>query len=657
MLAPVYGQQDTLFSKLKEVEVTESKNTYLNESSLNSVETSKTEMEQKGAFNISDGLAKLPGINQMSTGVAISKPVIRGLYGNRVQTVLAGLRFDNQQWQDEHGLGLSDIGIDRVEVIKGPAALLYGSEAIGGVLNVIEELPAPEGKTIGDINTLYFSNTTGYSVNAGIKHNKNNKNFRFRVGYESDADYTDGDNKRIANSRFDGLYGKASYGFRHKNWSSNTNYNFSKNDFGFIMADNIFSLPDDHRQSRVMSGPHHTVYLHILSSENVVRLKNSVLKLNLGGQYNNRLEDEGGGEISLDMLLTSALYNLQWIKILGDHTELIIGNQSILQNNKNYGKRRIVPNANISETGLSVFINHKIHRLVIEGGIGGNYRSIHALETKNFNDAGKEIHPFNSDLPSLNGLLGFTLDPNEHWTLKLCSGTGFRSPNLAELSSYGLHEGTYNFEIGDPTMKPEQNLNTEFTTAFAAKQLKFQVNAFYNAFNNYIYLSPTNENHVGIPIFRYLQGNATLYGGEAEITIKPAGIQGSSLQIGYAKVVGVLADGSNLPFIPADKITAQIRYTFHVREKFQQCYVYVGSDYVFPQSMPAPYETYTVDYCLLNAGLGTEIHLKSQPITISVTGNNLLNQAYYDHLSRFKAYGMQNIGRNISVNLHIPFGF
>jgi iron complex outermembrane receptor protein len=110
------------------------------ETSFNIQSLSIGKIRQSGALNISDALSKLPGISQLTTGPAISKPVIRGLYGNRVLAVLSGLKFDNQQWQDEHGLGLNDVGIDRIEVIKGPASLLYGSEAIGGILNIIEEV-------------------------------------------------------------------------------------------------------------------------------------------------------------------------------------------------------------------------------------------------------------------------------------------------------------------------------------------------------------------------------------------------------------------------------------------------------------------------------------------------------------------------------------
>ncbi len=124
LLVPAVKSQNdtTVQQQLKEVEVSSTVNTYSNETTLNLSNMTVSQMRQNGAFNISDGLSAVPGISQINTGVAISKPVIRGLYGNRVQTVLSGLRFDNQQWQDEHGLGLTDIGIDRVEIIKGPAS-------------------------------------------------------------------------------------------------------------------------------------------------------------------------------------------------------------------------------------------------------------------------------------------------------------------------------------------------------------------------------------------------------------------------------------------------------------------------------------------------------------------------------------------------------
>src|SRR6185369_11396047 len=149
-------------------------------------------MPENGALSLSDGIAKIPGVSQLTTGAGISKPVIRGLFGNRIQTVLLGLRFDNQQWQDEHGLGLSDVGVERVEIIKGAASLLYGSEAMGGVLNIIEEKPAPMGKTQSDVSMQLFSNTYGIATDAGVKHSNEKCNWRLRIGEVSHGDYSDG---------------------------------------------------------------------------------------------------------------------------------------------------------------------------------------------------------------------------------------------------------------------------------------------------------------------------------------------------------------------------------------------------------------------------------------------------------------------------------
>jgi iron complex outermembrane receptor protein len=652
----VRSQTDTTIQQqLHEVEVTSTVNTYSNESVLNISNLSISQMRQNGSFNISDALSSVPGISQINTGVGISKPVIRGLYGNRVQTVFSGLRFDNQQWQDEHGLGITDIGIDRIEIIKGPASLLYGSEAVGGVINIIEEKKAEEGKVVGDFNTRFLSNTLGNATDIGFKGNKNDKNWRIRAGFESDADYSDGSNARILNSRFNGYYFKSSYGFQKKNWSSENNYSGSLNQFGFIMADNRDAKKLDDRFSRTLDGPFHKVFLNILSSENIFKLKQSILKLNIGVQSNIRMEDEGGGEISLNMHLSSLIYNLQWIKVFESKTELIISNQGIIQNNTNYGKRKIVPDANMSETGLSIFLNQKIGKLILEGGIGSNFRHIKTFETENVNTPDRDIHPFNRTTPAINGMLGATINPNKFWNIKFCGSTGFRTGNLAELSSNGLHEGIYQYEIGDPKLKAEQNYNSEVAINYSSEQLAFSVAAFNNYFNNYIYLSPTNETFYGIQVFRYKQNNANLYGGEAALTIKPNVLKGFELKSNFSTVTGLLYDGSYLPFIPANKIHSEIKYSFDVKTIAKDFYVLAGNDYVFAQNNPANHETKTDAYYLFNAGLGSHLMLKKQPINFSFICNNLLNATYYDHLSRFKYYGIHNIGRNIVLNIQIPF--
>lgn len=652
----ISAQRDTIRSQqLKEVEITSNSNTYSNKTTMNVSEIGAAKIKENGSFNIADALATVPGINQLSTGVAISKPVIRGLYGNRIQTVFSGLRFDNQQWQDEHGLGISDIGIDKVELIKGPASLLYGSEAIGGVVNIIEEKIAEEGTMRGDFNTKFISNTGGYASDIGFKGNNNRKNWRIRAGYESNADYTDAKNMRILNSRFDGYYLKGTFGFRKNKWFCQNNYNSSVNNFGFIMADNYNSKTLDCRYSRTMDGPHHTVFLNILSSQNIFALKNSFIKLNIGAQSNIRMEDEGGSEISLNMHLSSLIYNMQWIKTLKTKTEVIVSNQGLLQNNTNYGKRVIVPDANITETGLSLFINQNFKKLIIEVGIGGNLRSIQTFETSNLNTSDKAILPFQKQSPALNEMLGFTINVSKKTNLKLCASTGFRTGNLAELASNGLHEGIYQYEIGNPNLKAEQNYNTEFSFNYYSEQIYFTLNAFHNHFKNYIYLAPTDESFYGIQVFRYFQQDAQLYGGEVSLTLKPELLKGIEYNTFFSTVTGILNNKSYLPYIPANKLHNEIKYSFKINKHLDHCYLLIAHNYIFKQTTPAFYETKTSDYNLFNVGIGMNINTKKQPITINLICNNLLNEYYYDHLSRFKNYGFHNIGRNIVLSIKIPF--
>jgi len=610
-------------------------------------------LRTNNSFNIADALTSLPGVSQLNTGVAISKPVVRGLYGNRLQTLLFGLRFDNQQWQDEHGMGITDFGVDRIEVIKGPSALLYGSEAVGGVIRIMEETVPEEGKITGDINTSFISNTLGNNTNIGFKGNSGKRNWGIRVGYESDADYTDGKNTRILNSRFGGYYFKATYGFQKKKWSSQNNYSGSLNNFGFIMSDSKTDKTLDNRFSRTMDGPHHNVFLNTLSSQNSIQLKNSILKLNIGAQSNIRMEDEGGGEISLNMHLSSFLYNLQWIKSFSKKTELMISNQGLLESNINYGKRVIVPDARIAETGLSALLKYQAGNFLIEGGLGGNYHYLKTIETSNFNTPDKGIQPFQKSSPALNAMLTGTYTFLKNWGVKLSGSTGFRSGNMAELASNGLHEGTFQYEIGNPALKNEQNYNVELSLAYNSEQVYFSVSVFNNYFKNYIYLSPTAETFYGIPVYRYYQSPADLYGGEVFFTYAPSFLKSVQFSANFASVIGMLNDTTYLPYIPANKLHTELTYAFDKR-RFKNSYFLLSNDYVFSQTHIAAYETPTKAYTLFNAGIGSTIRMKNQSILIVITCNNIFNQYYYDHLSRFKKFGYHNIGRNIVLSVQIP---
>lgn len=648
----IRAQVDTV--KLLPVIVTSFQDESATQTSIQIQPITLKQISQSGAFNISDALAKIPGVSQLSTGIAISKPVIRGLYGNRVLVLVSGLRFDNQQWQDEHGLGLSEIGIDRVELIKGPYSIFHGTEAVAGVINIIEETKPELHTAQTDYGIKINSNTLGGMMQFGYKANYGNNWIRIRIGAENNADYTDGSGARVLNSRFDGYYLKGTYGFNKKNWTSENNYHFSFNRYGFIFSDitDFFEEPDA-RWARNFPGPHHVVMLNLGSSQNTFYLPNSTIKLNVGVQSNLRMEDEGGGAISLNMHLLTGEYTFRWLKTINPHLDFAFANISSVEQNTNYGKKRIVPDAWLAESSGSGYLKYHITKSVFEIGGGAGLRYIKTLLTPGVNTPDKDIDPFTIYRPFVTGLAGWSYLPTQKWNLKTNISTGVRSPNLAELSSNGLHEGVFTYDVGDPTLKNEKNINSELSIDYNGDILQGYAGVFYNHFIDYIYIEPTGEEWFGFPIYRYKQQTANLSGFEVELSCTPPAIKNTTARIAFSAMQGVKEDGSNLPFIPANKLTPELKYSVPQFKSAENIYAFVNSDFVFGQYNTAAYESSTPQYVLLNAGAGFVLRTNNFPVDISLTGNNLLNTVYVDHLSRFKDLGYKNIGLNLVLNIKI----
>lgn len=638
---------------LKEVVVSGFHETAGKSTSLNIEPYPLARLEQYAPHNLSDALAKIPGISQMTTGGAISKPVIRGLYGNRILVVLSGLRFDNQQWQDEHGLGLSQIGIARVDVIKGPAALLYGTDALGGVINVVEETPGFKPGHALDATMRLSSNTLGTLTDIGYQKSADKWWWRARAGVENHADYSDGRGQRVLNSRNTGYYLRSGFGLQRRNWSQENTYNCSYNQYGFILEGLTDFFEADARWSRAMAGPHHNVLLNVLNSKNTFALDHSTLRLNAGVQSNLRQEDEGGGQISLNMHLFSVLENLRWEKPLGKSLLFILNQQFTFENNTNYGGRIIIPDANLVEGNVAGYLRYFRGKLVLETGLSGNTKWIQTFQTGVLNGPDAEIQPFSIHRPSLNGMLGLSYNPSKAINLKWNCATGFRAPNLAELSSNGLHEGVFRYEIGDPGLKVEQNFNNDLTFEFNGSQFFANVSGFYNYFRNYVYLAPTDEKFFGFDVFRYRQQNAAILGGEINTVIKPAALKGWQWKESVALTRGKLEAGGNLPFIPACKIGSSIRWQHSFKKT--GCFLEPEVQYVLAQNKPAQFETSTGAYTLVNALAGITISGKHSDLEFSLVAKNLLNEVYADHLSRLKYFGLFNEGLNVVFSTKVTW--
>lgn len=646
----LYVQLKPSIIRMEEVVVTGPYTQAPAQTTFNVAQLTAPEIAQMGAYNISDALSRLPGISQLTTGPGISKPVIRGLYGNRIQVNVNGLRFDNQQWQDEHGLGLSDIGVDRLEIIRGPATVLYGSDAMGGVVNVVDEKPAPVNSRVRDLHARIYSNTYGISLNYGTRSSTEKRWKRFRVGFDNHADYSDGSHKRVLNSRFASYNVKASWGRHRMNSTHVINLIASHSQFGFVF-DSISPIQKDGRLSRSFSGPHHLVSFAHVNSENTYYRGSKKFKLNGGFISNLRMEDEGGGGISLSMLLNTLNVLGQITVPVGDGGEWSYGVNAMMQTNTNFGSRIIVPDALTGEFAAFSFFKQSIRRWLIEGGIRYDYRFIGTYATSNLNVIGndsptEDIVPFNRFYNALNVSAGVGYHIAKPLQLRINVSSGYRPGNLAELSSNGLHEGTLRWEIGLPRAKIEQNFNAEVSAIYQTSHFRASVSAYRNHFIHYFYLQGTGLEYYGFGIYHYQQSNATLRGGEADVEWNPNGTP-IELQASYSMIDARKEDGSYLPFIPANKNSWELRWHLADGHEFSQSLIGIGGTYVWAQDHPAAFETSTPAYFLLNARVATQWH----KFKLSLTGNNLLNRHYYDHLSRFKYYGIANMGMNIVAGI------
>ena len=252
----------------------------------------------------------------------------------------------------------------------------------------------------------------------------------------------------------------------------------------------------------------------------------------------------------------------------------------------------------------------------------------------------------------MNAALGAKYDLTEHLSGRLNLASGFRAPNLAELTSHGKHEGTNRYEIGNPDLQNERNLQTDLSLEWRNRHFEAFVNGFHNSINNYIFISPTGETMSGAPVYDYVQNDAHLYGGEIGVHIHPHPLDWLHLESSFETVTGKKDNGGYLPLIPANSWTNTFRVEFNKAENLLSSkYAFVRLKNVFDQNNPGAFETRTGGYGLLGAGIGGSLNFKSSEIDISISGNNLTDRTYISHLSRLKTDNIPNIGRNIMVSV------
>jgi iron complex outermembrane receptor protein len=618
-------------------------------------------VKHDGFISLQRSLTLLPGVSELSNGFSISKPVIRGLFGYRIAAIVNGLRFDNQEWQNEHGFGVNEVGTGNIEIIEGPAALLFGANVIGGAVNFVDPKFSETGKTVADVNLETFSNTLGANLTAGFKGSGEKWRWQFHLGGQSHVDYLDGNDERVPNTRFLAVDAKGILNYVDSWGFSTLEYLFSYHIHGVVEEaelDNPKEKEEEHFE-REFEGPHHIIDYHIISLKNLFTSGNSKFKVNIGFQNNHREEEEGMEEMEteekgeLDVILNTFSFDAEWLYPIFSNSDLTIGTQGQIQGNENEGERILVPNADMSEFSFFAYLKKNYEKFLFEAGARYN---LNKIETEEIGTPGEEAYfkKLDLDYNTFNGAAGASFFPTENWVIKLNLATGFRAPNLAEIASNGVHEGTTRYEIGDPNLESEQNYQVDFGITHIESSVKINVSAFNNHVKNFIYLTPTTE-MIGInDVYRFVQNDADLRGGEVSIEVEP--VRSLNFVVSFSTVIGKKTDGSYLPFMPADKIVAATKIKLPDLSPVTNIFINLRLRTYLAQNRNADNETPTPAYSILDAGVGGTF-LWELPVSVSLNVTNILNKVYINHLSLLKPLGIYDMGRNISLSLSVPLVF
>ncbi len=659
---------------------------------------SKSDLQSSGSPSLMNALSQQPGVDKVSLGTGINKPVIRGLSFNRILLYSQGTRVENQQWDDHHDLGISDVGVDDVEIIYGPSALIYGADALGGALIFRDEKPAAAGTMSGDANLGFYSNSLGVNADAGIKGSNKSLFYSAHFGAQSHVSYHQGELENppagtdpdgfAPNSKWSSTTGKATIGLS-KSWGvSKFSYSYFNRLSGVIEDEGGVVNPNDEAEQtdRDIEAPYQDVTTHIASLENTILTGKSKLNINVAYQVNDRKEFEPIQDpndttnkklpnLAIGLLLNNTTYDVKWSSNADKKFGVTIGSQGLFQKNENNGPEILVPNATVRDVSGFALLRYDLPQWNFLAGFRYDTRHIEASAPQDEDTINGRRVAFNTtkDYTPMTGSIGVAFHPNTHSTLKANFATGFSAPNYAELGTYGKHEGTYRFEVGNPNLDVEQNMETDFGIIWENEFVTLHGNGFYNKINGYIYTSPTTDSVTtdDFTLLRYViaQNNAVITGGDAGFDIHPKSAKWLDVKATYAMTRGTLDRGGNLPFIPADKIIGEVKLRKDKMGKFTGTYFSVVVSNYAEQTNLSSIEKEDQEaaevlrdisfdgYTLIDVHVGAAFKWGKQKVLVDIFCTNIANTAYFSQLSLVKFIGVHDMGRNIGFTLHVPFGF
>ncbi len=589
------------------------------------------ELLQNSATNVIDAIALAPGVSAITDGQSISKPVIRGLGYNRVLTLNDGVEQVDQAWFDEFGIEADPNAVQSYEILKGPASLSYGSDAIAGVVNLIGEDLLAEGQTKGTVLLNYQTNNgllNGMISLAGTKHG---------IAWSVRADnamahaYRNPFDGYVLNSQFSNFNTDGSIGI-HRKWGY-TQLHASY----FDMSTGIVDGTRDSATGKLLQAvaypdlnggaPSYEMptlqelksYTPLVIDQRIRHTKlvwdnnfaagKGRIKAIFSYQKNQRQERNDPTMPNVaDIYYSSnaATYDLRYISSQAGNLTFSAGANGVYQNSKSLGTLLLIPDYHFFQIGGFAIANEKIGKLTLSGGIRYDIRKFtgadhwvdsttQAPSMEGADNAFHEFEGFTTNFKGLSFSAGGTYNFTNGIYVKANVARGWRSPNVAESAANGVHDGTVVYEVGDHTLTPETSLEEDIAFGITSKDVGFEIDWFNNSIHDFIYArgligvdgtdSINNSlNAVGLgaaPVYKYMQTKANLTGGEIIVNIHPSDLPwlevNSSFSTVLAKLPGVPDSIKYLPFVPPSRILGDVKFTLgNVSKSFKNTYLKAG---------------------------------------------------------------------------------
>lgn len=651
-------------------------------------------LDQTRGQSLGESLKAITGLYSIQTGPSISKPVIHGLYSNRIIILNNGIRQEDQQWGTEHAPQVDQFLASRLTVIKGAASIRYGSDAIGGVI-LVEPKSMPTQPGIGgEVNVVGASNG-GLGVASGmIEGAFANKlvGLSWRLqGTLKRSGYVRTPNYYLQNTSYHETNFSGDLHYDHKRWGAELFYSQFDTKIGLFTGAQVSSLADlyaaiERPEPLVQPGfsyelgrPYQDVQHDLLKIRAYWHTgRGGELTATYAWQQNQRREYDfisfsGALNPELYLKLVSQTVDLVWEHApirskAGGQWSGSVGFNGLTQGNiRQY--LFLIPNFRNYGAGLFAIERYAVNRWTLEAGLRYDYRWLRAYF---LDEATKQTYFETHSWQNANGSLGVAYQLSPDLTLTTTVSTAWRAPNVADLYSNGLHQSAVAYERGNPNLQPEQALNGNLVLAYAGKRLSGEIGVYNNLINNYIYLKPDSvpviRQRGAFPAYTYTQVRATFRGIDATLTYKLtdhlALTTKNALLFAFNQT-----DHAYLVFIPPNRSDNSLRYDWAKWGKLSNLYLSMSGLYVARQNRAPAVTTrqengqiiFTGDfaapppaYFLLGAELGCTVQVGSQPMHMSLSGTNLANTVYRDYLNRFR-YFADEPGRSFMLRIKLPF--